>query len=80
MKPKEIGAFEAKTRLSALLDRVGKGQVYVITKRGRPIAELRPAEPRTRLQFGCDAGRIAIRDDFEAPIPDFVEYTDKRAR
>lgn len=75
MKVKEIGAFEAKTRLSELLDRVGQGAVYVITKRGRPIAELRPATPRARLQFGADSGRITIRDDFDAPIPDFVDYT-----
>jgi prevent-host-death family protein len=76
MKLKEIGAFEAKTRLSELLDRVDKGEVYVITKRGRPIAELRPAAPRTRLQFGSDAGRITIRKDFDAPIPDFAGYTE----
>jgi prevent-host-death family protein len=76
MKPKEIGAFEAKTRLSELLDRVGQGDVYVITKRGRPIAELRPAAARARLQFGADAGRITIRDDFDAPIPDLAGYTE----
>jgi prevent-host-death family protein len=76
VKPKEIGAFEAKTKLSELLDRVDKGHVYVITKRGRPIAELRPAAPRGRLEFGSDAGRITIRDDFEAAIPDFEDYTE----
>ncbi len=76
MKLEKIGAFEAKTRLSELLDRVDKGQVYVITKRGRPIAELRPVAPRARLQFGSDAGRITIRDDFDAPVPDFADYTE----
>ena len=75
MKPQVIGAFEAKTRLSELLDRVDKGQVYVITKRGRPIAELRPAARGARLQFGSDAGRITIGEDFDAPLPDFADYT-----
>jgi prevent-host-death family protein len=75
MTVKEIGAFQAKTQLSKLLDRVDKGQVYVITKRGRPVAELRPAAQRARLEFGSDAGRIKIRDDFEAPVPDFEDYT-----
>jgi prevent-host-death family protein len=74
MKPKEIGAFDAKTRLSELLDRVDKGAVYVITKRGRPVAELRPPSRRGGLEFGSDAGRITIGDDFEAPVPDFQEY------
>ena len=75
MKTQVIGAFEAKTRLSELLDRVDKGQVYVITKRGRPVAELRPAARGGRLQFGGDAGRITIRENFDARLPDFEDYT-----
>jgi prevent-host-death family protein len=74
MKPKEIGAFEAKTRLSELLDRVDKGAAYVITKRGRPVAELRPAAPKGQLLFGSDAGRITIAENFDALLPDFDEY------
>ena len=35
-----VGAFEAKTRLSALLDRVAAGEEVVITKHGRAIAKL----------------------------------------
>jgi prevent-host-death family protein len=76
MKPKEIGAFDAKTRLSELLDRVDKGAVYVITKRGRPVAELRPPSRRGGLRFGSDAGRITIGDDFDAPVPDLQDYAE----
>jgi prevent-host-death family protein len=76
MKPKEIGAFEAKTRLSELLERVGRGEVYVITKRGRPVAELRPVAGPTGLRFGTDQGRITISDDFDAPLPDMQEYSE----
>ena len=74
MKPKKIGAFQAKTHLSALLDRVDRGEVFVITKRGRPIAELRPIAAASALRFGMDAGRIAIADDFDAPLADFRDY------
>ncbi len=35
-----VGAFEAKTRLSALLDRVAAGEEVVITKHGKPVARL----------------------------------------
>jgi prevent-host-death family protein len=76
MKPKQIGVFEAKTRLSELLQRVKKGQVYVISKRGQPVAELRPVAPSIGLEFGSDAGRIVIREDFDAPLPDLQEYTE----
>jgi prevent-host-death family protein len=56
----EIGAFEAKTRLSELLDRVDKGEVYVITTRGQPIAELRPVAPRaSHAAVMPDASRSA---------------------
>ena len=38
-----IGAFEAKTHLSALLDRVAKGEKITITRHGIPAAVLIPA-------------------------------------
>jgi prevent-host-death family protein len=42
---REIGAFEAKTNLSRLLDAVAAGEEIVVTKRGRPVARLVPPEP-----------------------------------
>lgn len=38
----EIGAYEAKTHLPRLLERVQNGERFVITKHGRPVAELIP--------------------------------------
>jgi prevent-host-death family protein len=35
-----VGAFEAKTHLSALLDKVAAGEEVVITKHGKPVARL----------------------------------------
>jgi prevent-host-death family protein len=37
-----VGSFEAKTHLSALLDRVAKGERITITKHGVPVAVLIP--------------------------------------
>lgn len=39
---KELGAYEAKTHLSRLLDEVERGESYSITKHGRPVALLVP--------------------------------------
>lgn len=76
MKAIGIGAFEAKTRLSELLERVRHGQCFLITKRGRPVAELRPpSTPSSRPRYGSDKGRIVIREDFDDPIPGFEDYT-----
>lgn len=38
----EIGAYEAKTHLPELLERIQKGERFTITKHGRPVAELVP--------------------------------------
>ncbi|MCX8091687.1 MAG: type II toxin-antitoxin system prevent-host-death family antitoxin [Verrucomicrobiae bacterium] len=75
MEPKEIGAPEAKTRLSQLLEQVRKGATFFITKRGQPVAELRPVKlPNRRPRFGCDKNRVRIRADLDAPIPPFKEF------
>jgi prevent-host-death family protein len=44
----EVGAFEAKTQLSKLLDLVRKGEKVVITKHGVPVAQLVPPDSRIR--------------------------------
>ena len=38
----QVSVAEAKTRLSSLLDAVEAGEAVVITRRGKPIAELVP--------------------------------------
>lgn len=42
----EIGAYDAKTHLPKLLERVRRGERFVITKHGRPVAELGPVTVR----------------------------------
>ena len=37
---KHVGIFEAKTKLSALVDEVEKGGEIVITRHGKPVARL----------------------------------------
>ncbi|MHB1326242.1 MAG: type II toxin-antitoxin system Phd/YefM family antitoxin [Thermoleophilia bacterium] len=38
----KVGAYEAKTHLPSLLDRVKNGERFVITRHGQPVAELVP--------------------------------------
>lgn len=37
-----VGAFEAKTHLSTLLEKVSQGEEIVITRHGKPVARLVP--------------------------------------
>jgi prevent-host-death family protein len=39
-----VGSYEAKTHLPRLLSQVEKGETITITKRGKPIAVLSPAQ------------------------------------
>lgn len=59
---------EAKTQLSALLERVAAGEEIVITRRGQAIAKLSAVAPAQR-EFGIDAGVFTVPDDFDAPLP-----------
>ena len=72
----EIGAFEAKNTLSALLDRVEKGEEITITRRGKPVAKLTgtghdPARREAAIKAAADLlemskgvtlGGISIRE------------------
>jgi prevent-host-death family protein len=50
-----IAAFDAKTRLSELLDRASKGEVFEITKHGRPVGKLGPPDGVPSVQAIADA-------------------------
>jgi len=40
--PTEIGAFDAKTKFSELLRKVGQGERFTVTLRGKAVARLEP--------------------------------------
>ena len=44
----EIGSFKARTHFGELLRRVEKGEEFVVTMRGRPVASLTSVAPRHR--------------------------------
>jgi prevent-host-death family protein len=41
----DIALFEAKNKLSALLDQVAAGEEFLITRHGKPVARLAPVTP-----------------------------------
>lgn len=57
-----VGAFEAKTHLSSLLERVAAGEEVLITRHGKPVARLVGVEPegRARAQEAFDR-LVALR-------------------
>jgi prevent-host-death family protein len=74
---KEVGAFEAKTHLSRLLDQVAGGETIFITKHGKRVAELRPPVPNkhTKAKRGCAKGAgFYMAPDFDEPLKEFKDY------
>ena len=76
---REVGAVEAKTHLSALLDEVARGETIIITRRGRPVARLTAPEApdreaaasavktlrdlRKRIDWGMTDDILQMRDE-----------------
>ena len=59
---REIGAFDAKNTLGALLDRVQQGEEIVITRHGKRVARLVPEGPaKDRQAARAAAERIRAR-------------------
>lgn len=56
-----IGAYEAKTHLPRLLDRVARGESLIITRHGHPVARLVPVENEARDRARRAARRILER-------------------
>ena len=60
-----VGAYEAKTRLSALLELVEEGHEVIITKHERPVAKLVPMSAATPMievfrRIGGLRGRMTL--------------------
>jgi prevent-host-death family protein len=69
-----INVYQAKTRLSELIDRAAAGEEIVIARHGRPIARLVSYKPRVakRRKLGLLAGKLKVPDNFDDPLPDDV--------
>lgn len=70
--PIQVDEHEAKMNLSALLDRVARGEEVVIAKHGTPVARLTPMLPvleGSRVP-GSRLGRMQMSADFDDPLPD----------
>ena len=65
MKPEIVNLYDAKTRLSSLVEKAAAGEEVVIAKAGRPLVRLVPYETRQELRFDSLSGRFTVPDDFD---------------
>lgn len=72
----EVSTAEAKNRLPELIRAMESGERVIITRHGRPVAQIAPPPPRSRkVRFGGWEGRIKFLPGWDDPIdPDrFLE-------
>lgn len=64
-----VKAGEFKAKCLALMDQVAaSGNPVVITKRGKPVAQLAPIASKPRTLRGFLKGRIEVTGDIVSPI------------
>lgn len=68
-----LNLYEAKTRLSALVDQAAAGAEIIIAKNGRPMAKLVGLRDVKRRKPGRGKGKIWMAPDFDAPLPDIID-------
>jgi len=70
----QVNIYDAKTKLSALLDKAVAGEEVIIARAGKPLARLMPlaaAASKSGVRLGGLARRaVKIAADFHAPMSD----------
>jgi prevent-host-death family protein len=72
-----VSVEEIQKHLSAYLQRVEAGETVIITRGGKPVAEVTAVSvtAKTLRPFGLCAGEFTVPDDFDAPLPEGVVQT-----
>ncbi|MDR2971486.1 MAG: type II toxin-antitoxin system prevent-host-death family antitoxin [Bacteroidales bacterium] len=59
MSSVQIGVFEAKTHFSKVIDTVEKGDDFIVTRRGKPVAMIIPCGKEKKMTY--NEAVIALR-------------------
>jgi len=70
----KVNVHDAKTNLSRYLDKVEAGEVVVVCRHNKPVAELRAIEKpkKARRRFGIDEGKFEVPPSFFGPLPEEI--------
>jgi prevent-host-death family protein len=68
-----VNIYDAKTRLSQLIDKAAGGEDVVVCRNGKPLVRItRLEETRRPIRWGLLKGKVKVRADFDAPLPSDV--------
>ena len=68
----KVSVYEAKSKLSQMINRALEGEEVVITRNGEETVKLTPV-PKKRNWIGMYKGQIKIHDNFDAPLEEFED-------
>ena len=64
-----VNIYDAKTRLSQLVDKVVSGEDVIVSRNGKPLVRITRLESTKRpIRFGVLKGKVKIARDFDAPL------------
>jgi prevent-host-death family protein len=65
----DVSIAQAKNRLTELIRAVEDGEQVIITRHGKPVAQLTPPpSARRQIQWGAMRGRIKLLPGWDDPI------------
>lgn len=65
-----VNIYDAKTRLSQLVDKAAAGEDVVVSRNGKPLVRItRLLVPKRRVVFGVLKGKVKIGKNFDAALP-----------
>jgi prevent-host-death family protein len=65
-----VNMHEAKSDLSRLVERALAGEDVVIARAGVPAVRLVPVQQTGKRRLGQWRGKVKLREDFDAPLPE----------
>lgn len=71
----KVSIYEAKSKLSQMINAALEGEEVVITRNGKDTVKLTPVKKKKSDWIGMYEGQIVIHDDFDEPLEEFEEYS-----
>ncbi len=71
----KVSVYEAKSKLSQMINAALEGEEVVITRNGKDTVKLTPVPKKKGDWIGMYEGQIVIHDDFDEPLEEFEEYS-----
>ena len=71
----DISIKEIENDPTNFIRRVEAGETFVVSKSGKPVAEVKPIAPTAEGKlrpYGLCAGEFTVPDDFDGPLPEDV--------